>query len=289
MTRNTAHEPAGKPTGGQFAKTTHSEPSVELTASDLAEQERMHEHTRPLTVGDVESLRKIHGTDWAATNGFYNIQMPKVFDAAYGKAATTPEGRLELAQRAKADDLAAISGVPSRDILGYLESAKDLEPGTDEWRAKVQQWTDILRIPYGSMLFIDEKIRTATGEPNRDELVAQRRELDARIDALDINAAAAGLRTRFPSAATIDATTTGEGDGSLRVAIYAADGATLWSGDPDDEDDPLELEGLNLVPDKYAAETSPLRHCTTDNDESWIRRYDLDKMSTLTAEQIAGS
>jgi hypothetical protein len=99
MPRKPAHEPAGKPTGGQFAKTTHSEPSVELSAWELADQERMHEHTRPLTVGDVESLRKIHGTDWADTNGFYNMQMPKVFAAAYEKAAATPEGRLALAQR----------------------------------------------------------------------------------------------------------------------------------------------------------------------------------------------
>jgi hypothetical protein len=74
----------------------------------------------------------------------------------------------------------------------------------------------------------------------------------------------------------------------LRVAVYAADGTTLWSGDPDDEDDPLELGGLNLCPDKYAAKSSPLRFCTTDNDEPWIRRYDLDKMSALTADQILG-
>lgn len=286
MPRNTAHEPAGKPTGGQFAKTAHSESAVELSAADLRDQERLHEHARPLTVDDVESLRRIHGTEWAGRNGFYNIQMPKVFAAAEEKASASPEGRLELAQRAKAEELAAITGVPARDILEYHESCKDLEPGTDPWRAKAQQWTDILRIPYGSMMFIDEKIRAATGEPSRDELAAQRRELNARIGAVDVTSAAAAVSRRFPDATTVTAFRSSHqvfDPDELTVRVTNQDNRPIWEGP---RAQIPELGELSLIPDPYQRQDSPLRTSAVRHYNHTWRSYDLTKMAAVTAAEL---
>lgn len=122
----------------------------------------------------------------------------------------------------------------------------------------------------------------------RAALVASLRETQARIDALDINEAATALRRRYPTAATLEARTTGEDD-VVWAELRDADGALLTAGDTDDPEFFTELDQLDLVPDKYRVKTSPLRACTTDDDEPWLRRYDLDKMAALTADQITGA
>lgn len=129
-----------------------------------------------------------------------------------------------------------------------------------------------------------------TGKPQaeRAALVASLRETQARIDALDINEAATALRRRYPTAATLEARTTGEDD-VVWAELRDADGTLLTAGDTDDPEFFTELDQLDLVPDKYRVKTSPLRACTTDDDEPWLRRYDLDKMAALTADQITGA
>lgn len=281
MTRKPAHKPAGTSDGGQFAKTSHGEGGVTLTAQ---EQER----ARPLSLADLEWLQQSHGT-YDPGPGYYE-KMPKVFEAALEKAAASPDGRRELALRAKAEQLSDITGVNVKDIRGFHDEISGAEYGTEGWENLVQTYSEhYFNSPRGTTVFIESQMREA-GAPvtERAALAAERDRLQTRIDALDINTAAAGILARFPAATSISATTTGEEDGSLFVSVNTADGTTLWSGDPDDEDDPLELEDLDLVPDKYAAKTSALRHCTAEADQPWIRRYDLDKMTALTADQIAG-
>lgn len=284
MPKNPVHKPAGTSDGGQFAKTGHSEPAVTLTAQEKFVQER----ARPLTITDLEWLQKSHGTYDPGEN--YYTQMPKVFEAALEKAAATPEGRRELALRAKAEELSAITGANAKDIRDFHDEISGATPGTEGWENLVQTYGEYhFNAPRGTTVFIESQMREA-GAPvtERAALAAERDRVQARIDALDINTAAAGILARFPAATSISATTTGEEDGSLSVSVNTADGATLWSGDPDDEDDPLALEGLNLYPNKWVTEKSPLRTCTAADDKPWLRRYDLNKMTALTAEQITG-
>jgi hypothetical protein len=123
--------------------------------------------------------------------------------------------------------------------------------------------------------------------PGRDELVARRAAITAEIDALDVNDAAGKLRARYPDAATIEARTTGEDD-VVWAELRDSHGNLLTAGDTDDPEFFTELDQLNLVPDKYHAKKSPLRHCTADNDQPWVRSYDLDKMTALTAADLMG-
>lgn len=120
---------------------------------------------------------------------------------------------------------------------------------------------------------------------SRSELVGQRRAITAQIGAMDVNDAAAGIQARYPTAATIEARTTGEDD-VVWAEVRDADGNLLTAGDADDPEFFTEFDDLNLVPNKYKAPRSPLRTCTSDNDETWIRRYDLNKMAALTADEL---
>jgi hypothetical protein len=276
---STSRQPKGIPVGGQFAATTRSEPSVALTPEEARQQEFLAESARPLTIRDIEGLLSAHGT-YDPGQGYYQ-HMPKVFEAAMEKAAATPEGRKLLAQRAQAEELQAITGTPAREILSFHEEVGHHAEQSVPWRNLTQTWSEIWNVPIGNVQFIDTRMRAATGAPARAELVEQRKAITAEIDALDVNEAAAAIRKRFPSACTIEATA-GEED-ETPCLITDREGNDVWRGDIEELP---EMDSLNLTPDKYYAGTNPLRTCTTPNDQAWIRRYDLDKMSALTAAEL---
>ncbi|MET4144149.1 hypothetical protein [Arthrobacter sp. UYCo732] len=276
----TTRQPKGVPAGGQFAATGHAEPSVALTAEQKRQQDFLAESARPLTIRDIEGLQNAHGT-YEPGQGYYQ-HMPKVFDAAMEKAAATPEGRKTLAQRAQAEELQAITGTPAREILGFHEEVGPHEPGSQPWRNLTQMYSEsVWNTPIANVDFIDTRMRGATGAPARSELVNKRRAITAEIDALDVNEAAAALRKRFPSAAVIEATA-GE-EQATPCRLTDAHGTDLWRGDIEDL---TELDALNLTPDKHYAGVNPLRTCTSPDDQAWIRRYDLDKMTELTAKDL---
>jgi hypothetical protein len=271
-------QPKGIPVGGQFAATTHTEPSVALTPEEARRQEFLAESARPLTIRDIEGLLSAHGT-YDPGQGYYQ-HMPKVFEAAMEKAAGTPEGRKLLAQRAQAEELEAITGTPAREILSFHEEVGRHEEQSEPWRNLTQTWSEIWNVPIGNVQFIDTRMRAVTGAPSRAELVNKRKAITAEIDALDVNEAAAALRRRFPAAAKIEAAA---GEEETPCRIMDREGNDVWLGDIEDLP---ELDVLNLTPDKYYAGTNPLRTCTTQDDMAWIRRYDLDKMSDLTAAEL---
>jgi hypothetical protein len=275
---STSRQPKGVPAGGQFAATTRREPSVALTPEEARQQEFLAESTRPLTIRDIEGLRSAHST-YDPGQGYYQ-HMPKVFDAAMEKASATPEGRKLLAQRAQAEELQAITGIPAREILSFHDEVGDHDERSVPWRNLTETWSEIWNVPIGNVQFIDSRMRAVTGSPSRAELVDKRKAIDAEIDALDVNEAAAALRRRFPSAATIQAAA---GEKETPCRIIDRDGNDVWAGDIEDLQ---ELDTLNLTPDKHYAGTNPLRTCTTSDDMDWIRRYDLDKMSALKAGDL---
>jgi hypothetical protein len=273
-------QPKGVPVGGQFAATSHAEPSLALTAEEQRQQDFRAELERPLTIRDIEGLREAHGT-YDPGQGYYN-HMPKVFEAALEKAAAAPEGRMVLAQRAQADELQAITGTPAREILNFHEEVGPHDPMSQPWRDLTQMYSGtIWNVPIGNVEFIDARMRAATGAPARAELVDKRKAITAEIDALDVNQAASTLRRRFPSAAKIEATA-GEEDETL-CRITDREGNDVWRGDIEELP---ELDILNLTPDKHFADSNPLRTCTAPDDQAWIRRYDLNKMSGLTAGDL---
>lgn len=272
-------QPKGVPVGGQFAATSHAEPSLALTPEELRQQKFQAESARPLTIRDIEGLLSAHGT-YEPGEGYYQ-HMPKVFDAAMEKAAAAPEGRKLLAQRAQAEELQAITGTPAREILNFHEEVGPHDPMSQPWRNLTETWSEIWSVPIGNVQFIDARMRAVTGAPSRAELVDQRKAITAEIDALDVNEAAAALRKRFPSAHTIEATAGEEDETPCRITDK--DGNNVWLGDIEELP---ELDMLNLTPDKHYAGTNPLRTCTAVDDQAWIRRYDLNKMSGLTAAEL---
>jgi hypothetical protein len=276
---STSRQPKGIPVGGQFAATTRSEPSVALSPEETRQQEFLAEAARPLTIRDIEGLLSAHGT-YEPGQGYYQ-HMPKVFEAAMEKAAATPEGRKLLAQRAQAEELQAITGTPAREILNFHEEVGQHDEQSEPWRNLTQTWSEIWNVPIGNVQFIDTRMRAVTGAPSRAELVERRKAITAEIDALDVNDAAAAIRKRFPGACTIEATA-GEEDGTPCL-ITDREGSDVWRGDIEELH---EMDSLNLTPDKYYAGSSPLRTCTAANDQAWVRRYDLDKMSALTAGDL---
>ena len=126
----------------------------------------------------------------------------------------------------------------------------------------------------------------AAGGPSRSELVNQRRALTAEIDAMDVHGAAAGIQARYPTAATVEARTTGEDGDVVWAEVRDAAGNLLTAGDTDDPEFFTEFDQLNLVPNKYEKRASPLRNCTAENDSPYVRSYSLDKMAALTAEEL---
>lgn len=272
-------QPKGVPVGGQFAASQHAEPSLALTPEQQRQQDFLAESARPLTIQDIEGLLSAHGT-YDPGQGYYQ-HMPKVFDAAMEKAAATPEGRMTLAQRAKAEELQPIVGTPAQEILSFYDEVGPHEPGTEPWRNLTQMYSEsVWNTPIGNVEFIDSRMRTATGAPARADLADKRRAITAEIDALDVNDAAAALRKRLPSAAVIEATV---GDEETPARITDSDGATLWQGDLEELP---ELDLLNLTPDKHYAASNPLRTCTAPNDMSLVRRYDITKMYALNSKDL---
>lgn len=273
-------QPKGVPVGGQFAANEHAEPSLALTPEQKRQQDFQAESARPLTIQDIEGLLSAHGT-YEPGQGYYQ-HMPKVFDAAMEKASATPEGRRILAQRAKAEELQPIVGTPAREILGFYDEVGPHEPGTEPWRNLTQMYSEsVWNTPIGNVEFIDSRMRTATGAPDRDELIDKRKAITAEIDALDVNEAATALHKRFPSAVSIEATAGEEDETPCRITD--ASGADLWRGDIEELP---ELDILNLTPDKYFADVNPLRTCTAPDDQAWVRRYDLNKMSALNSKDL---
>jgi hypothetical protein len=276
---STSRQPKGIPVGGQFAAATRSEPSVALTPEEARQQEFLAEYARPLTIRDIEGLRESHGI-YDPGQGYYT-HMPKVFEAAMEKAAAAPEGRKLLAQRAQAEELQAITGTPAREILNFHEEVGQHSTMSQPWRNLTQTWSEIWNVPIGNVEFIDARMRAATGAPARAELVDKRKSITAEIDALDVNEAAEAIRRRFPSAYTIEATAGEEDETPCRITDR--EGNDVWRGDIEELP---ELDVLNLTPDKHYAGANPLRTCTAPDDQAWIRRYDLNKMSELTAGDL---
>lgn len=272
-------QPKGVPVGGQFAATSHAEPSLALTPEEVRQQEFLSESARPLTIRDIEGLLSAHGT-YDPGQGYYQ-HMPKVFAAAMEKAAATPEGRKLLAQRAQAEELQAITGTPAREILSFHEEVGHHDEPSVPWRNLTQTWSEIWNVPIGNVQFIDARMRAVTGAPARAELVDKRKAITAEIDALDVNEAAAALRKRFPSAHTIEATAGEEDETPCRITDQ--EGNNVWLGDIEELP---ELDILNLTPDKHYAASNPLRTCTAPDDQAWIRRYELTKMSELTPQDL---
>jgi hypothetical protein len=277
MTTTKARQPKGIRSGGQFTETRLREAAVQLTD----EEKRQQELARPLTVQEVESLRRTHGTV-DPHYGYYQ-RMPKVFEAAAEKAANTDEGRLYLRRIAQSEELAHITGGPAREIRDFYNEIKDLEPMSEGWEYLVGTWAEIWNRPRGEVTFIESKMRAATGRPSRDELVSQRAALTAQIDALDLNEAAAAIRRKYPIAARIVAT---EGDypDEITLSFTDANGTVLWAGNSRDVP---ELKPFKLIPENYHQEKSPLRTCVEPRDEVWIRSYNLNKMAAVTAEDLA--
>lgn len=160
MTKKQVHEAAGKPSGGQFAKTTHGESAVALSPEQQRQQELFAERDRPLTVRDIEGLRSVHGTYEPGEN--YYLRMPKVFDAAMEKAIATPEGRREIALREKAEYLHDILGLSPKDIRDFHDEISQVEPGTEGWENILQTYCEhYFNEPRGTGVYIESQMREA--------------------------------------------------------------------------------------------------------------------------------
>ncbi|MBG0739020.1 hypothetical protein IV500_06345 [Paeniglutamicibacter antarcticus] len=120
------------------------------------------------------------------------------------------------------------------------------------------------------------------------DLVAARRVLSAQVGAMDVTAAAKGLKKRFRGAHRISAYRSSSqiyDPEEMTVRITDRDDRTIWEGS---RAKVAQLGSLSLIPDKYQEEDSPLRtsRVSGSNGNMW-RYYSIDKMAALTPEDLA--
>ncbi|MPV50125.1 hypothetical protein GCG21_08915 [Pseudactinotalea sp. HY160] len=149
-TRQPARQPAGRPTGGQFAQETRPGAAISLGAAKSlgASEHEVHEHvtaqaqrsgwvlageqiTRLQADGHISSQAAMSTTSAHMTILGEDVVAPAVDDiedtlAEWMKADDRPHGehgRLDAARLTRACDEA---GIP-RDVIGYLETVQDRE------------------------------------------------------------------------------------------------------------------------------------------------------------------
>lgn len=299
---------------GQFASTSHAEAlnvtlSSSLDATAEAARARRLEHQNEMgDVGDAIAVDSAVALAAHTRSMFPTAQRIVLFAQDFDYSTAAPYEVLDgegtaLATRMYGGDAAYNEWVGDGEaennphlLAGDVEEHGGRLDGVLTDRAEGPGNYVYLELDIDSALELELDSPRASGidagavetTPSRSELVGQRRAITAQIGAMDVNDAAASIQARYPTAATIEARTTGEDD-VVWAEVRDADGNLLTAGDADDPEFFTEFDELNLVPNKYKAPRSPLRTCTSDNDETWIRRYDLNKMAALTADELLGN
>ncbi|MET4144150.1 hypothetical protein [Arthrobacter sp. UYCo732] len=122
---------------------------------------------------------------------------------------------------------------------------------------------------------------------SRDELVAARRHLSAQIGAMDVTAAAKGLKKRFRGAHGISAYRSSNqvfDPEEMTIRISGKDGRTMWEGP---RAKVAQLGTLSLIPDQYQEEDSPLRTSRVRGSNYSWRYYSIEKMAAVTPTDLA--
>jgi hypothetical protein len=127
---------------------------------------------------------------------------------------------------------------------------------------------------------------SAGTESSRDEMVAARKELNARIGAMDVNEAAAALKRKFPKAHSIAAYRTSHqvfDPEEMTIQITDKENNRIWEGS---RHKLPQLGSLSLIPDQYQAVESPLRTSAIPHHNHTWRHYSLYRMGAVTAEDL---